>query len=96
MRFAAAIAGARTTGLRLPPRSKPLVTPPPNTKSWQGTEDAGGHGLDAARTVEGAKGASRHIVKAVSMAPTVVAALALFVLHTWMRMQQMQIANVKQ
>jgi hypothetical protein len=83
MRFAAYIAGARATGLALPPRPKPLATPPKDTKSWQGTEDAGGGRMTVARAVEGESGCidPRYIVQAVSMAPWVVAALALMVLH---------------
>ena len=69
--------------MKLPPRPEPLVTPPPNTRSWMGTEDAGGQGLNAARTVDGEYNFvdPRYIDKAVSMARWVVAALALMVLH---------------
>jgi len=69
--------------MKLPPRPEPLVTPP-NTRAWKGTKDAGGQGLRAARTVEGEYNyvdRPSYIVKAVSMAPMVVAALTLFVLH---------------
>lgn len=68
--------------MKLPPRPKPLVTPP-NTRSWCGTEDAGGGSMGAARTVEENHNYvdPNYIVKAVSMASWVVAALTLMVLH---------------
>ena len=68
--------------MRLPPRPKPLVTPP-NTKSWCGTPDAGGKGMNAARTAEGdyQSCSPLYITQAVSMASWVVAALTLMVLH---------------
>ena len=70
MRFAAAIATATEAGMKLPPRPEPLVTPPPNTRSWMGTEDAGGQGLNAARSVEEDQNSvdPKCIAKAASMA----------------------------
>ena len=80
MRFAQPIAAATEAGMKLPPRPKPLVTPP-NTRSWCGTEDAGGGSMGAARTVEENHNYvdPNYIVKAVSMASWVVAALTLMV-----------------
>uniref|UniRef100_A0A7S3ZJG6 Uncharacterized protein n=1 Tax=Pelagomonas calceolata TaxID=35677 RepID=A0A7S3ZJG6_9STRA len=83
MAFERAVDAATMAGMALPEKEEDIITPPEDTRAWQGTEHGNFNGMDAARAAkdEDDSVAMRRVKKAASLAQAALHALVLFVLH---------------
>ena len=79
----AAVDAATKAGMALAPKEENIITPPEDTRSWQGTEHGNFNGMDAAKAAKGEDDSfgRRCVRKAASLAQAALHALVLFVLH---------------
>ena len=83
MNLAEAVDAATKAGMALPEKEEDIITPPEDTRSWQGTEHGNFNGMDAAKAAKGEDDSfgRRCVRKAASLAQAALHALVLFVLH---------------